>query len=705
MIWEKPPLDREKTRDIAARYGVSLLAASILARRGLGEPEEMLFYLEDDPRFLHNPFLFVEMEDAVDRILAAREEGEKVLVFGDRDVDGITSTALMVKVLTDMGLSVSWRLPMGDDPYGLTLAAVEEFAAADGTLIITVDCGISNVKEIERGLELGVDTIIVDHHNPPDEIPRACAVINPKVEDSGYPFRDLAGCGVAAKLIWALWFAETELYNEPVTLLNVRPGNGIFILEAVRMQNLVVMDTLVENLVPGVVELDQTRLMKFFGGLIYVYEAKPQEEMLRGIFGRDAEISLIDLAPEIGKVFPSVRGKSLLRLREASRLGRFRSGPASELDTFVNLFVSWIMKREPKLSDGYASILDLVAIGTLADLMPVRDENRIIVKNGLKTLNLPMPRDGLRELLRAQNLLGKPLSSREIAWQIGPAINATGRMGEPDRAARLLLSGEAEERESLAEGIVELNQRRKKIGDEMWDRILPEARASLERNDSKFVLVCDSRVHRGITGILAARLVNFFEVPSAVCAVLEDKVVGSLRSTRGYGAIHFLEGCSDIFRDYGGHDYAAGFNLSREDLPRFHERLASLLPEIHLGAAEEEKVVIDAELPPAYLKPDIEETLNFFAPHGEGNPPLVFLTSDAVVENVDFVGKKEQVHTRLTIRAGEHKWPAVFWNSAERVGRDFSANDRVSIVYRIGKNYFQNKETLQLTILDIKRCQ
>ena len=169
-------------------------------------------------------------------------------------------------------------------------------------------------------------------------------------------------------------------------------------------------------------------------------------------------------------------------------------------------------KREPSLSEGYDKILDLVAIGTLADLMPLRNENRIFVKRGLWLLN-SAAREGIRELIRLQNLAGKPLSAREIAWQISPALNAAGRMGEPDKAAKLLLSEEPAERERLAEGVVELNRLRKKIGDEAWDRILPGAKASFERYDSKFVLVCDPEVHRGITGILASRLVNFFSVP------------------------------------------------------------------------------------------------------------------------------------------------------------------------------------------------
>ncbi|MDR1179106.1 MAG: single-stranded-DNA-specific exonuclease RecJ [Spirochaetales bacterium] len=700
MIWEKSALDQAKVRQISDRYGVSLITASILARRGIENPDEMLFYLETDPRFLHNPFLFVEMEDAVDRILAAKEEGEKVLVFGDRDVDGITSIALLVRTLTSLGLDVSWRLPLGDEPYGLTVQAVEEFAAGDGTLIITVDCGISNVREIARALELGIDTVVVDHHNAPEELPRACAILNPKVEDSGYPFRDLAGCGVAAKLVWALRFAGTGFYNETFTLLNVRPGNDTYILDAVLMRNLVVLDSISETLSPGVVTVEGSRLLKFFAGHILVYGAKSQKDMLRKIFTR-ADIGLFDMEPDITKVFPGIRGKSLLRLQETSRLDLFRSGACSELDVFVDLYTSWVIKSNPKLSDSYTALFDLVALGTIADMMPLSNENRIIVRTGLELLN-SVPRDGIRELMRVQDLLGKPLNVRDVAWQISPPLNATGRMGEPDRAVRLLLSDSQEERAALARGIVELNDQRKKIVDDMWETILPDARESLEKNDSKFVLVCDSRIHRGITGLLAQRLVKFFDVPSAACAVLDGKVIGSLRSTRGYAALPFLEKCADILAEYGGHDFAAGFNFLPDRISSFQKRLEELLPDIVLYEKEEEKISIDAELPPKFLKPDVEEILRFFAPHGEGNPALTFMTAGAVVEDITFIGK-DKTHTRLLLRAGEHAWPAVFWNSADRVGKDFSKNDKVTLLYQMEKNYFQNKETLRLSVIDIKR--
>ena len=184
MIWELPEISRDEVQRLAERFHCDPMAAAILLRRGISAPEELRFFFDDDLKTTHNPFLFSDMEDAVDRILQARTEGERVLVFGDRDVDGITSTALLVSRLREMGMEVSWQVPMGDDHYGLTEDVVRAFAAADGTLIITVDCGITAVKEIDLAQSLGIDTLIIDHHNPQDVVPEAVAISNPKLDDS-----------------------------------------------------------------------------------------------------------------------------------------------------------------------------------------------------------------------------------------------------------------------------------------------------------------------------------------------------------------------------------------------------------------------------------------------------------------------------------------------------------------------------------------
>ncbi|MFA6508827.1 MAG: DHH family phosphoesterase, partial [Treponemataceae bacterium] len=395
MNWDKKDIPPELVRDIATKYGCELLTASILARRGITDGEEVRFFLEDDQRHLRNPFLLSGMEDAVERIVAAKEEGEKVLVFGDRDVDGITSTTLLTETFIGMGMDTRWRVPVGDDPYGLSMAAVEEFAADYGTLIVTVDCGISNIAEIDRAAELGVDVIVVDHHNPPAELPRAVAIVNPKLADSKYPFRDLAGCGVAYKLASALRFARSELFKEDVCLLDARPANEAYVVEAVKIHNLVVVDRISETVVPGMVDIGKTRLVPFLEGQhILAWDAPLLKRTLTKVFGTGVEINMLDVASEIGKIIPSVAGKSLLRVKELSRIAKYADKAPSELDVFVNLFISFVHKKEGLSSPDDDQALQLVALGTLADLMPLRDENRILVRVGLAAM-MAKPRPGL----------------------------------------------------------------------------------------------------------------------------------------------------------------------------------------------------------------------------------------------------------------------------------------------------------------------
>ena len=703
MEWIKKELDAKVVRDLSSRFEIDLLSASILARRGIVSPDEALYYVERDLRYLHNPFLFAQMEDVVDRLLVAAEEGERVRIFGDRDVDGITSTVLMKKVLEEIGLEASWALPSGDDPYGLSMRAVSDFAAEEGTLLITVDCGISNAAEIAYAGELGIDSIVIDHHLPPEVLPPATAIVNPKAADAGYPFRDLAGCGVVAKVAWALRFARTDLYKQLFCLLNVRPGNGTYVIEAVKVQNLVEVGRLTENLVPGVGLIGQTRIVEFLEGCqICVYDAPGQVRLLKAIFGERVEINVFDLAPEIWKVFPSMQGKSLLKLREQSRLSRYRNGSLGELDTFSALFSSTVLARNPSLSGEYRNLLDLVALGTLADLMPLKGENRLLVRAGMEELNATA-RKGLQELLLAQKLSWKRLSTTDVGWQISPLINSTGRMGVPDKAAELFLTEDPARRRELAETVCGLNRDRKRLGDEVWDKVLPAAKRSFEELGGKLVLVAEREMHRGITGIIAARLVNYFNVPAIVVAFLEDnRVVGSLRSDARLNVKEFLERSSSLFIDFGGHDYAAGFSITVENLQEFTKRLPSLVQELAAPVPPVSSIDIDAELPQKYMTPELAELVERLEPYGEGNPPLVFLARGMKIAELDLVGKREQSHVRMLLDGGQFKWPAVYWNAANRVGSEFSLGDHVDIVFRLGRNYYQNRESLQLTILDLK---
>ena len=593
MKWNKKDVGRDLVREITGRYGCDALTASILARRNIIEGNDLLFYLEDDLRYIHNPFLFKNMEDAVDRIIDAKDEGEKVLIFGDRDVDGITSTTILYQALTDLKMDVSWRVPSGNDPYGLTIAAVDAHAANFGTLIITVDCGISCIAEIAHANELGIDVIVLDHHNPQEILPEALTIINPKMEDSGYPFRDLAGCAVVWKVVNALRFGMMELYKQQICLLNVRPANESFIIEAVKIVNMNEIDRITETIVPGMVTIDQTRLVPFLQGQqIFVWDAPMQQKQLAKIFGKGVEFNFLDIAPEVAKEIPAIRGMSLIKLKDLSRIAKYQERAISELDGFLNIFITFAQKRNALFGKRETEELQLVALGTLADLMPLKNENRILVKRGLAAINANA-RTGLAELLAKQGLSGKKVGTTDLAWQISPAINATGRMGKPEYAVRLLLAAEQGERNSLLEEVIQMNTDRKQLGSDSWTVVEPLAKESLERYHSRLVLASSAEIHRGVTGIMANRLSSCFHVPAIVICFMEDgTAVGSMRSARGLHLESILEPCADLFIDHGGHAFAAGFSLRKEKFDEFLARVQSLSERIEFPDTEEEEELL-----------------------------------------------------------------------------------------------------------------
>ena len=711
MIWDKKAIPAELAGELAEKYGCDILTASILARRGLTGGEDIRYFLEDDPRHLRNPFELPGMDAAVERILDAREEGERVLVFGDRDVDGITSVAMLTGFLTALGMDLRWRLPMGDDAYGLSMEAVEEFAADQGTLIITVDCGISCLAEIDRAAELGVDVIVTDHHHPQEELPRACAIVNPKLKDSAYPFRDLAGCGVAYKLVSALRFAlKSSLYNQSVCLLNTRPSNDSHIIEIARMVNLAVVERLTETVVPGMVGIGETRIPAFLEGQqILAWDAPLQKNTLNRIFGTGFEIYMLDMAPEIAREIPQAAGKSLLRLKEISRIARYSA--MGELDIFASLFISFVQKKEALFTPDDSLDLQLAALGTLADIMPLRDENRIIVRRGLASL-LEKPRPGLSDLLFKLGLAGRSFGTTELSWQLCTAINAAGRMGRPDKAVALLLAEESGERETLAAEIVAMNEERKKLGSDNWTVVEPLARQSMETYGGKFVLAAGETIYRGVTGIMANRLVGLFKVPALVVSFGAGIAIGSLRSLRSGGSTlrPLLEACADLFLDWGGHDCAAGFSMPRSNWEPFLERLRHIVENMEPGEESDgETLMVDAEFTaartPRFLTTDLFAVVDRFGPYGEENSPLVFLARGLKIADISLMGKPEAKHVKLTLDTGKVKWPAVYWQAVDKVKKDFDRNDTVDLVFTLNRNWFNGSETPQLMVMDLKRSR
>ena len=706
MSWTKLPVDREEVRQVAARYKCDHLTATILVRRAASAPQEARFFLEEDLRFLHNPFLLQGMEAAVDRIAAAVKAAQPIYLFGDRDVDGITSLVLLQESIRSLGGNVTSGLPEGDDEYGLSEKWVRRIHESGARLIVTVDCGISSRREVALASELGVDCIVTDHHNAPEELPECVALIDPKLDGSGYPFRELSGCGVAWKLDWALRYSLCPDYGREVCLLTTRPANDAVVVDAVRTRNLRAVDTLSETLLPGMVRYEGSRLERFLGGgEVVVYDQEEAARDLATVFGASPPVTMLDLRQELWAAFPPIEGQSLLRILEKSKAARYSPRALREIDLLADVHASLLASRHRALLEPAERRLDLVALGTLADLMVLRDENRLLVRRGMELL-ASAPRSGLRELLASQELLGRPLTTRDIAWKVTPVLNAAGRMGKPGVALELFLCEGMERAAAQASSLLELNRQRKALGDKVWDECRADAAASLEKTGGKALLVSGPRIHWGITGILAARLAAAFKAPAVVVAEQPERCVGSVRTPEGLSIGGLLERFDDILGGYGGHDFAAGFNLDHGRLEEFRSRFYEVARDVEVRPATAEALLVDAEIPPSLLTPKVAEILDRFEPYGEGNRPLTFLTRGLVVESVEIIGKPNGAsgapHAKLLLSSEKNRWPAVYWKGADRVRDGLVAHRRVDVVYRLERNHFMGMGNLRLSILDVR---
>jgi single-stranded-DNA-specific exonuclease len=433
-----------------------------------------------------------------------------------------------------------------------------------------VDCGISNCREVRLANALGIDVIVTDHHNPPPVLPEAFAIINPKLAGSPYPFKYLAGCGVAYKLA-----------------------------SAIR--------------------------------------------------------SAINKYPE--------------------------GNPPGDRD-------EWDFQ--------------LAALGTIADIMPLWNENRILVREGLKSLT-EQPRPGIADLLIGLNLAGKQLDTEKIAWLVAPVINATGRMGCPEKMAALLMEKSAAKRGDLANEVIALNKERRKSETAILKLIEPQIQPNLDTYNGKFIFVYGEEIKRGFTGVIANRLLKRFNIPALAVSFGKENYSGSLRLPRHSSPQSFREQFTDLFTDSGGHDFAIGFNLDKRKWELFLRRLSTYTPQTELQPKSDiESLIIDIELPLAYLTRDILNIMDQFAPYGEMNPPLVFLSRGLKIRDCIFMGKKDARHIKLTLDTGTYKWPGVYWNAADKVKTEFDIGDTVDIVYTLNRNYFKGRVIPQLIIQDLK---
>lgn len=568
--WKVAELIPEAVRALPAMHP---LVAMLLWQRGVRTPEDAAQFLEPNyDRDIHDPFLFSQMEQAVARIFEALEANQHVTVHGDYDADGVTGSAVLMTTLKEiaalMGSSATldFYVPHREkEGYGLHNETVGVLAERGTNLIITVDCGIANREAIALAKERGMDTIVIDHHEFPPELPEAI-LIHPRLPGEQYPFPFLAAVGVSWKVACAL----------------------------------------------------------------------------------------LRRARERGLAVPAHREK-------------------------------WL--------------LDLVAIATVTDVMPLVGENRVLEHYGLKVLT-KTKRLGLQKLYAAAGIKPEKITTTTVGFQIGPRINAAGRMEHADAAFRLLMAEDSREAETLAAKLHGQNIERQEATKQMFE----EARIQVltRREDRLFWAVADGWP-AGLVGLVAGKLVQEFARPVLVMGRVGNRIVGSGRSIPGFHITDTLREVGEYLERFGGHPQACGFTiLGEENLTRFTERVVTIANERLAGEALEPVFPVDGELALADLNWNFVNQIVDLAPHGEQNPMPKFLSNDLAVLQADVMGEGGR-HLRLTL--GDHdnrKQKFVAFGMGNRA-TELARGSHVQVVYEIGINEWNGSKEVQCKVVDIRR--
>ena len=566
LVWKARPCDDAHVARLQAELGVSPVMARLLAIRGHSEPEQAARFLKPALSHLLDPWLLTDLGKAVDRLLAAIARRERIVVHGDYDVDGVTSTVILRRALELMGADVTHFIPERlRDGYGLLPATIDRLHADGARVIVSVDCGIRAPEAARRATELGLDLIITDHHEPDAELPQALAVVNPKRHDCPYPDKNLAGVGVALKLVQGL----------------------------------------------------------------------------------------------------------------CQKTGH---------DNWLNAFVK------------------IAAIGTLADVVPLVGENRVIAKLGLAQLTKGPHKVGLRALLDVSGLAGKTIDSYHIGFMVAPRINAAGRMATADIATRLLLASDdslAAEATALAQQLDAENTRRRA---EEAD-IVTAARKAVETDPDigahTVLVVGGEGWHRGVIGIVASKLVDAFYRPAIVLSVEDGIAHGSCRSIPGFDVLAALESCAPLLQRFGGHKQAAGLQLEAARIPEFR-RAVNDFAHAHLGPDDlRPNLHFDGSLDFDSVTPSFVSDLMSMAPFGLGNPKPLFTTGP--VDVVDGPRRLKERHLKMSLRQRGRTFRAIAWNSVDKEPVLTSGGGELEVAYALEQNEFNGATYTELRLSDARR--
>ena len=557
--WQIYDIDENSIDKIIEKYRINRLLAIILSNRNINTEEDIKLFLHPTRADFHDPFLMTDMEKAVERIIEAINKKENITLYGDYDVDGITSITVLKSFFRDRGIEVKTYIPNRlDEGYGLNNNAIEQIKNQGCDLMITVDCGISAIKEIDYANSLGLETIITDHHEAGTELPKAFAVIDNKRKDSKYPFRELAGVGVVFKLIQAL----------------------------------------------------------------------------------------------------SIK----LNLKE----------------------------------EEYLKYLDIVCIGTISDIVPLIDENRVITKLGLmlvrQTKNI-----GLQSILNASGY--SKIDSSTISFGVAPRINACGRMGKAEEALKLFLSKNINEVVNLTKELNEYNRIRQEKEKEIYENALEQIeKEHLDKKNT--IIVKGENWHHGVIGIVSSKITEKYFKPSILLSFEDDGMgQGSGRSIPGFDLHEALMNCMDSIEKFGGHAMAIGISVKKENFEKFKKQFEEIAQKMHVSEIIP-IINIDAKINLSDITKEMVESLSQLEPFGEGNKMPVFVFKNLKIDSIRALS--EGKHLKLTLKDDNTIASAIGFNLGY-MSEEYKIGDKIDVVGVLEINSFNGVESLQINIKDIMK--
>jgi single-stranded-DNA-specific exonuclease len=560
MRWQLASADEEKSAALARELEVPPLLGKLLLLRGIEDPEAAYNFLNPRLNQLHNPFLMADMDRAVDRLRRAVERKEKILIYGDYDVDGTTAVAVLLAGLESLGARVDVHIPDRlKDGYGMRVPIVERAAAEGFTVLLSVDTGIREHDVVARAQELGIDCIITDHHLPKESLPAAHALLNPHRQDCAYPDKNLAGVGVAFKLV-------------------------------------------------------------------------------QGLLGE--------------------------RMSEAT----------------------------------LRSYLKIVAIGTIADVVPLTGENRVIASLGLEGLRQPS-QPGISALLDVAGLNGRAPSAGDVGFRIAPRMNAAGRMEDARSVIELLRTSDPVKARQIARHLDALNSERQHAEESILHEIEKIVESRPDINDRYSLVFAGAGWHRGVIGIVAQRVVERHYRPTLVIGVEDGTGQGSGRSIANFHLLNALTDSKDIFDRFGGHAAAAGFTLPSKRIGELQERFEAYARSTLAPQDLVPLLRVDAEIGLDQVDWPLFEHLKRMEPFGMGNPtPVLVARRLRLIYPPRVLSEK---HLKIRIGSGPKHFDAIGWRKGEHA-KLLSTGDSVDLAFTLDENTYQGTSSLQMVIKDLR---